>query len=111
MSAPFKAAGPPCRNAILGLADVDGEIPDDATVADLLAWAIVPDFAEDVVIGLIDAVRADLTVLALHAGIAVEKEVLQQLVRRLRVAVLLLDMADGRTPIPVAEPPAEEEEG
>jgi hypothetical protein len=102
----------PARWAVLNLADPDptGAIPKDATVADVLAWALVLPGSDDVVNGIVDAVRLELSALADVLPDRRAADVLRVLGKRLNAAMLLLKWTDNRAKMPL-EPGENEEHG
>jgi hypothetical protein len=101
----------PARWAVLNLADPDptGAIPKDATVADVLARALVLPGSDDVVNGIVDAVRLELSALADLLPDKRAADVLRVLGKRLDAAMLLLKWVDNRAKMPI-EPGENEEE-
>ena len=100
MSMPWSPSDP-ARWAVLGLADPTPgrDLPQGATVADVLAWALVLPSAIDPVEGIVDAVRVELRALA---SVVEEKPVaglLAIIERRLSAALILLRYCDGREPM------------
>jgi hypothetical protein len=100
----------PARWAVLNLADPNptGAIPKGATVADVLAWALVLPGSDDVVNGIVDAVRLELSALADLLPDRHAADVLRVLGKRLDAAMLLLKWTDNRAKMPI-EPEENEE--
>jgi hypothetical protein len=100
----------PARWAVLNLADPDptGAIPKGATVADVLAWALVCHGAADPIEGIVDAVRLELAALADLLPDRRAADVLRVLGKRLDAAMLLLKWVDNREKMPIV--PGENEE-
>lgn len=98
------------RWAELGLADPpkDGRLPEQGQTADLLAFALVLPGADDPVLGIIDAVEAELRALAGMREETGAGDILLMLSNRLAVASLLLRRADERAPTPPAYDPDNE---
>ena len=125
MSAPFKPAPDAGRWAVLGLADPplpENGMPEDATTADLLAWALCYPGSIDPIEGLLEGVRVELVALSdaydvldprspsQKAG-AHLSDTLLMLARRLEVAVTLLRRTDGTEPLPPEDDPEAGEAG
>lgn len=106
----------PGRWAALNLADPDptapGYPPQGGTIADGLVWAIVEPGADDPVVGIVDAVRTQLTAIAHLMGdrMGAVPDMLLSLERKLATAVKLLAFTDEREPMPL-DPSGEETEG
>ncbi len=102
----------PGRWAELNLADPapDGSLPKGATVADVLAWALVIPGAADPIEGIVDAVTLELKALADLLADRRAAAVLHLLGKRLDAAMLLLKWIDNREQMP-REPGEEEDEG
>jgi len=75
-------------------------LPELGSTADVLAFALVLPFAEDPVVGIIDAVHVELYVLAGMLEETSAGDLLLMLSNRLEVASLLLHRVDGSAPRP-----------
>ncbi len=102
----------PGRWAELNLADPDpsGALPKGATIADVLAWALVIPGATDPIEGIVDSVTIELKALADLLPDRRTAAVLLLLGKRLDAAMLLLKWIDNRERMP-REPGEEEDEG
>src|SRR5262245_21264759 len=114
MSMPWSPSDP-TRRAVLGLADPtpSGDLPQGATVADVLAWALLLPSAVDPVEGIVDAARVELRALASVLEQKPLADLLAIIERRLSAALTLLRYCDGREPmrfepeeVPEVEAPA-----
>jgi len=92
----------PAHWSMLGLADPDprGELPPDATTADVFAYGLVPRGAGGPVEGILEGVRAELEVVRLALDAPPLDAMLEMLSRRLYAAIVLLRRTDQRDPIP-----------
>jgi hypothetical protein len=96
----------PCRWAFLGLADPDpsGRLPERATTADVLAFALMPPGSPDPVEGIVNGVRVDLNALVELLQEHPASEILKMDARRLEAAMILLRRHDLREPTPPDAP-------
>ncbi len=98
----------PARFSALDLdePDPEGRMPDWGSVAQLLAYALMPPGADDPITGILDAVGIELRALASAHPPRPQADALSLLARRLEVASHLLRRLDNRIPSPpISEEP------